>query len=106
MNAADADWTKAARQVILVKYARLGDTGKPLTCTPSRAELAGDVRRKETPGTDNKIIYDTREAAGACGRELETLGTRPQRAVPCRRSKHGHFHLTTDYPAMKGRRHR
>ena len=51
-------------------------------------------------GTDGKVIYPTREAAEAAARELESLGARRLRPYLCARSRHGHFHLTTDRAAV------
>ena len=42
------------------------------------------------------MIYPTREAAEAAARELESLGARRLRSYLCARSRHGHFHLTTN----------
>lgn len=68
-------------------------------CTLSRAEMEGHRPRRVTSGTDGKVLFDTREAAEACARELEALAGNPQRAYhwPRRRAGHaGHWHLTTD----------
>ncbi len=86
----------AARGDVLLRHARLASSGKPVFCTPSRAELAGLVAPRAGRGTDGKVIYATREAAEAAARELEALGARALRAYRCGRSRRGHFHLTTD----------
>jgi hypothetical protein len=86
----------AARGEVLLRYARLASSGRPIFCTPSRAELAGLVGPRAGRGTDGKVIYPTREAAEAAARELEGLGSRALRAYLCTRSRRGHFHLTTD----------
>lgn len=86
----------AARAEILLRYARLATSGRPVFCTPSRAELDGVVAPRAGRGTDGKVIYPSREAAEAAARELEQLGARYLRAYRCARSRHGHFHLTTD----------
>jgi hypothetical protein len=86
----------AARGEVLLRHARLASSGRPVFCTPSRAELAGVVSPRAGRGTDGKVIYPTREAAEAAARELEALGARSLRAYRCSRSRRGHFHLTTD----------
>ena len=86
----------AARGEVLLRHARLASSGRPVFCTPSRAELAGVVSPRAGRGTDGKVIYPTREAAEAAARELEVLGARSLRAYRCSRSRRGHFHLTTD----------
>lgn len=84
------------RARILLRYARLMSTGRPIFCKPSRAELAGTAPRRQGVGADGKVIYPDRESAEAAARELEELGARAQRAYVCKRSRHGHYHLTTD----------
>ncbi|WP_232665382.1 hypothetical protein [Pseudonocardia sp. TRM90224] len=86
----------AARGEVLHRYARLSNSGKPIFCTPSRAELSGQVPARQTRGTDGKVIYPTREDAEAAARELEALGANYLRPYLCGRSRSGHFHLTTD----------
>ena len=86
----------AARGEVLLRHARLASSGRPVFCTPSRAELAGVVSPRAGRGTDGKVIYATRESAEAAARELEALGARSLRAYRCSRSRRGHFHLTTD----------
>lgn len=86
----------AARGEVLLRHARLASSGRPVFCTPSRAELNGVVSPRAGRGTDGKVIYPTREAAEAAARELEALGARSLRAYRCGRSRRGHFHLTTD----------
>lgn len=86
----------SARSEVLHRYARLTKSGRPVFCTPSRAEIAGLVLPRQTRGTDGKVIYPTRDAAEAAARELELLGARMLRAYRCGRSRSGHYHLTTD----------
>jgi hypothetical protein len=86
----------AARADVLIRHARLANSGRPVFCTPSRAELAGTVPLKQSRGTTGKVIYGTREDAEAAARELEQLGANKLRAYLCSRSRSGHFHLTTD----------
>ncbi|MDN5751283.1 MAG: hypothetical protein L0H64_22730 [Pseudonocardia sp.] len=85
-----------ARSEVLHRHARLTTGGRPVFCTPSRAEIAGVVSLRQGRGTDGKVIYDTRETAEAAARELETLGARALRSYVCGRSRSGHFHLATD----------
>ncbi|WP_181782455.1 hypothetical protein [Pseudonocardia pini] len=84
------------RARVLLRYARLMTTGRPVFCKPSRAELAGTAPRRQGVGADGKVIYSDRESAEAAARELEELGARAQRAYVCKRSRRGHYHLTTD----------
>jgi hypothetical protein len=99
----DAGVRDVARAKVLLKYARLLPAGRPVFCKPSRAELEGAAPRRQGRGADGKVIYSDREAAEAAARELEELGARPQRAYVCKRSRHGHFHLTTDLVAERHR---
>ena len=85
-----------ARAEVLCRHARLMKNGRPIFCRPSRAEIEGRVLPRQSPGTDGKVIYSTREDAEAAARELEELGARPLRSYLCGRSRGGHFHLTTD----------
>ena len=84
------------RGEVVLRHARLTGRGRPTFCSPMRAEQAGVVRLSGGKGTDGKVIYPTREAAEAAARELEDLGARRLRPYLCARSRHGHFHLTTD----------
>ncbi len=86
----------AARAEVLLRYARLATSGRPVFCTPSRAEIAGAVPLRQGRGTSGKVIYGTREDAEDAARELELLGANKLRAYRCSRSRSGHFHLTTD----------
>ena len=84
------------RGEVVLRHARLTGRGRPTFCSPTRAEQTGTVRVAMGGGTDGKVIYPTREAAEAAARELESLGARRLRPYLCERSRHGHFHLTTD----------
>jgi hypothetical protein len=86
----------AARAEVLIRHARLATSGRPVFCTPSRAEIAGAAPLRQSRGTNGKVIYGTREDAEAAARELEVLGANKLRAYRCSRSRSGHFHLTTD----------
>ena len=81
---------------MLHRHAKLMKNGRPVFCTPSRAEMTGRVPPRQSRGTDGKVIYPTREAAEAAARELEALGAGALRSYMCGRSRRGHFHLTTD----------
>ncbi len=85
-----------ARSEVLHRHARLTNSGRPVFCTPSQAEIAGVVALRQGRGTDGKVIYPTREAAESAARELEGLGARALRSYLCGRSRSGHFHLATD----------
>lgn len=84
------------RAKVLLRYARLMGTGRPVFCKPSRKEIAGTAPRRQGVGADGKVIYPDRDSAEAAARELEELGARAQRAYVCKRSRRGHYHLTTD----------
>lgn len=88
-----------ARSEVLHRHARLTRNGRPVFCAPSQAEIRGAVIPRQGRGTDGKVIYPTREAAEAAARELEDLGGHPLRSYLCGRSRHGHFHLTSDHTA-------
>ena len=85
---------------VVLRHARLTGRGRPTFCSPSRAEQTGVVNLRSGSGTDGKVIYPTREAAEAAARELESLGARRLRPYLCARSRHGHYHLTTDRAAV------
>lgn len=88
------------RRAIVAKYGRLRANGRPQFCVPSAAELGG--KRKQGSGTDGKVIYPDRAAAQGAADELEALYGWPLQVFPCQRSRHGHFHLATDQPALRG----
>ncbi|MFI6732129.1 hypothetical protein ACIBI9_04280 [Nonomuraea sp. NPDC050451] len=88
------DASKSARMRIVTRYARRQRNGRVLFCSPSKAELGGEMPRRETSGSDGKVVFPDLETAEAAARELEALGGGPQRAYICRRSRHGHAHLT------------
>ena len=90
---------------VVLRHARLTGRGRPTFCSPSRAEQAGVVNLRSGSGTDGKVIYPTREAAEAAARELESLGARRLRPYLCARSRHGHYHLTTDRTASRAPAH-
>ena len=81
---------------VVLRHARLPGRGRPTLCSPTRAEQSGAAHLPAGSGTDGKVIYPTREAAEAAAQELESLGARRLRSYLCARSRHGHFHLTTD----------
>lgn len=91
-----------ARSEVLHRHARLTKNGRPIFCSPSRAEIDGVALPRQSRGTDGKVIYATREAAEAAARELESLGARVLRSYLCGRSRSGHFHLATDTTAAAG----
>ncbi|BBG01106.1 MULTISPECIES: hypothetical protein [Pseudonocardia] len=95
----------AGRGRVLARYARLMRSGRPEVCRPGRREIEERERAGTgtAPGSDGKVIYPDRDAAECAARELEALGGRPQRAYLCRRSRRGHFHLTTDLVAERRR---
>lgn len=84
----------SARRRIIARYARRKRNGTVLFCQPSKGELAGDVQRRESSGSDGKVVFPDLETAEAAARELEAFGGGPQYAYVCRRSRHGHAHLT------------
>ncbi len=92
----------ADRAEVLNRYGRLTKAGRPIFCRPSRAEIEGWMPLRQSPGSDGKVIYSTREDAEAAARELEALGARPLRSYICSRSRGGHYHLTTDSTPRTG----
>ena len=89
---------------VLARYARLMRSGRPEVCLPGRREISEPERfGASATGSDGKVIYPDRDAAESAARELEALGGRPQRAYLCRRSRRGHYHLTTDAVAQRRR---
>ncbi|MBN9756932.1 hypothetical protein Ae406Ps2_1763c [Pseudonocardia sp. Ae406_Ps2] len=89
---------------VLARYARLMRSGRPEVCLPGRREIEDRERLgASATGSDGKVIYPDRDAAECAARELEALGGRPQRAYLCRRSRRGHYHLTTDAVAQRRR---
>lgn len=78
---------------IIRRYARKHTSGRLMRCKPSILERAGGKRR-EKEGSDWKVIYDTEDAAKNCAIQIELRGGPKMRAYPCRRSRHGHYHLT------------
>ena len=93
--------TKPTIGRILRNHARLKKDGRFLRCTPSTRELHGETPRLMSEGTDGKIIYDSRRIAKDCAAQLAEHYGVYLREYPCQRSRHGHFHLTTDYPALR-----
>jgi hypothetical protein len=85
---------------IAARHGRPGRHG-PVRCRPGAEELRERAQNitprtaRERPGSDGKVIYDTREAADAAAAEFAADGY-PVRPYPCARSKHGHWHLTTE----------
>lgn len=88
------DARRSARRHIIDRYARRKRNGDVLFCIPSKAELAGDMQRRESSGTDGKVVFPDLETAEAAAAEMEALDGSPQRAYICGRSRHGHAHLT------------
>lgn len=88
---------------IITRYARLQKNGKPVRCRPSRYDVATDD--PTLLHSWRKVVFDTEEAALACAVELrEELGDDgPRHVYECRRSRHGHVHLTTK-PVVNERR--
>lgn len=84
---------------VIRKHARLTTKGRSMRCTASRAARAsGDPLEAHSLG---KVIFDTADAARACRAELRELypDDEPTYVYECRRSKHGHVHLTTKWRA-------
>lgn len=90
-----AEQAKAQRHratAIIRRYARHRN-GRLVKCTASAAEVERDDPRELT--SIGKYIYDTETAARACANDLRTVcGFGRLYVYPCRRSKHGHVHLT------------
>jgi hypothetical protein len=92
-----SDVTNALIGATVRRHARLQPNGDPMLCTPSREEIARPTRRRENAGSDYKPIYDTQQAAELAARALHLeAGYPPLYAYECRRSRHGHYHLTSN----------
>ncbi|MEV0616149.1 hypothetical protein AB0I81_22740 [Nonomuraea sp. NPDC050404] len=90
-----SDDTLDQRGKVVARYARRDWRGRIARCLPSKAELSGAKRRRESTGSDRKVIYADLATAETAARELEKLGAPPLRAYLCNRSKRGHAHLTS-----------
>ncbi len=97
---------KEQRRAVIVKWARLRPSGRPVFCIPSKAEREGLVGRKQSEVSDGKVIYDSRTAAEACAADMAALGGRwaTCRAYQCARSRTGHWHLTHGVFGRRGSR--
>lgn len=85
-------------RAVVLKHCRTYPNGSPVWCRSSHAERVARAEKSLRP-LPRRVIYDSKEQAEACARELvETCGWRPQRAYACHRSAHGHHHLTSDVP--------
>jgi hypothetical protein len=94
INFADDKEIKKIVDSIIYKYCRkYPNSGRPIFCTPSFEEqVRMDTLRYKKK---KKYIYDSEEIALKCADELtRTAGWTRQKAYPCPRSKHGHYHLT------------
>lgn len=84
---------------VVVKHARLQANGRPITCQPSQ----WDVRRDDPRDLHSwgKVVFDDEDAARACANELREVlrDETPSYVYPCRRSQHGHVHLTSEKPS-------
>jgi hypothetical protein len=81
--------------VIITKYAARNARGKVLRCEP----LPGEARlayseRYGLVRSNGKIIYRSEADAQQAAREMEALGTNPQKVYVCGRD--GHPHLTSE----------
>lgn len=78
--------------------------GKPMQCRPSKSETeSGRIRN----GGTHKIIFNTREAAEAAARELETIDGSKRRTYLCNYGRHSdHYHFTHDREAERNARFR
>ncbi len=77
-----------AKREILLRHARLTPKGLPMVCVPSR-------RDDDSGPYGKRVIFRDEQAAEDAAAELEPLFG-PQRPYECPRSRHGHFHLTSD----------
>lgn len=89
------------RKEILTAYARLGQSGRPVTCRAPEKEIAYRSKHRLPPLKD-KVIFDTVERAKTCAERMSlVLGIKIMRAYQCPRSTHGHFHLTSNMQERK-----
>lgn len=94
------------RREVIQRFARLHPSGRPVFCTPSQAELAGEIRRVTAWGNDGKVVFDSLERAEACARVLESIGCEPLLAYECKRGGSDHHHLTGRGAAVARERER
>ncbi len=89
------------RERIHRQYARVRGSHNWIVarCGPCKLEELGlDVGAR---GSNRKVIYDTREQAEAAGLKLKELDGKDYMPYLCRRSKRGHYHLTTHWIKRK-----
>jgi hypothetical protein len=86
MNAPKPGPPPSARRIRLTfQYARLSTSGRPMRCgTP------------DMPQASRKIIFDGPEDAEAWIAGMVLAGEPEQRAYACPRSRHGHYHVTSN----------
>lgn len=74
------------RRRVLMTHARIGRNGAPAVCGRPDAK-------------QQKIIFDTADAALDAAAEFERMSGERQYAYPCPKSRRGHHHLTSERPA-------
>jgi hypothetical protein len=73
---------------VIQRWARLRPSGKPVLCSPSP--------RSSDRRSENKVIYDSIEAARSAASELRKLGSLEMEPYTCHRStRRHHQHLRT-----------
>ncbi len=95
INFADKQEVAKAAASIYHKHCRkYPKSQRPIHCVPSFEEtIVRDSQRLKKK--QKKLIYDSKEIAEQCALEItQTCGLPIQRAYPCPRSHHGHYHLT------------
>lgn len=80
---------------VLMRHARVKG-GRAVRCKPTAYERKMRAAFGNTIVKQNKVIYDTQEAAMAAACEFAAInGGLPGKVYPCQRSKSGHCHITT-----------
>lgn len=81
---------------VLATYARWHRSGNAtMKCTPSAEEIEQRGYTVWT-GSDGKVIYDSLALAQAAADAFLRLEGKHLVPYPCARSKHGHYHLTSE----------
>mgnify|MGYP006160644935 CR=1 FL=1 len=77
-------------RAVLDRYARLSSSGRPVMCGPVRATA--------------KVVYDDEAAAQHAADELHQIYGGVLYPYPCERSRHGHYHHTSQRPQATDQR--
>lgn len=78
---------------MLLKYARLRPSGRPIRCTPPKKIRNQRIRMQLKP-LKRKYIFDSVEIANEYVEKITELGASPCRVYVCPYSGTGHAHVT------------